>query len=205
MSDYLNQDKFEEKPQSLVFNGGKAGVVRGCKVEIVRKTSEDRETAPEYKLLAYDTEQTTNSNDSVAVYPVNKGYFHTKEFKSDGGEKYAVNELRHLLKTFGHEVNDKNQVVFEEKFESFNNFMDYTFKFIENTLKANSGLMFDVVVDYGNGDYPKDYLQMNGFPWYIGVPGATLQNKRDAILERPEKDKEDTPYKSEKTDEISNW
>ena len=29
---YLNQEKFEEKSQSLVFNAGKAGVVTNCKV-----------------------------------------------------------------------------------------------------------------------------------------------------------------------------
>lgn len=185
MSSYLDDPKFKEKPKALVFNNGSAGVVRNCKIDVTRKTSEDSERAPEYKLLAYDTEQIVNSDDTISVYPVNKGFFYQESFKSDRGEQYAVNELRNLLKTIEHPLDDNLQLKFSREIKGYNDFLDYTFDYIVVTLKTKKNLLVDIVVDYGDDYKASSFLRLAGYPWYIGVTGSKLNNKRDAIMERP--------------------
>jgi len=202
---YLDQEKFDDKPKALVFNNGKAGVVIGCKVTVERKGENDNENAPDYKLFAWDTEQTVNSDDSISVYPVNKGFYYSSGFKSPAAEKYAVNELKHLLKTFGHEINENDQLDYKRDIKDYNDFLDYAFIFIKESLSANKGQMFDIVVDYGNGNFPSDFLRLNGYPWYIGVPGSKLNNKNDAIMERPVKDSEKDSSSSDDSSEGSGF
>jgi hypothetical protein len=187
---YLNQDKFQEKPKSIVFNNGKAGVVTNCKLQVVKKTAEDNEKSPAYKILAFDQDQQTNKDESIVNYPVNKAYFYTDIFNTEKGESFAVNELKHLLKTFDH-LTDETGLKIEEPINSYNNLLDYTMKYVNTHIKSVNPFV-DVVVDYGNAGFAKQYLQLNGYPWWIGKTGAKLSNSRVAILERPVADTPET-------------
>lgn len=206
---YLKQDKFEERPSSLVFNGGKAGIVRGCKVVVKRRGADDPTNQPMYRLEVYDTDQQTNTNDSITIYPVNKGFFYREEkWNSEAHEKYAVNELKHLLKTFDHpiEKNSKgvDDIVEQRDIKDYNDFIDYTFEFLGKTLSENKGLMFDIAVDYGTEEFPQKYLQLNGYPWYIMKQGSTISNKNNAKMDRPTPDGEETEGEA-KEEPSTNW
>jgi len=201
---YLDNEKFEEKGQKLIFNKGEAGVVENCRVAVGRRSSEDSERAPIYKIIVEDLAQQANNDPEVLSYPVNKGYFYQDNFKSDGAEKYAVNELKHLQKVFGHKVNG-NDLIYTVEFKDYNDFLDYTFKFINESLKNDKGQIFNVAVDYGNGNYPNDFLRLNGYPWYINIAGIAVQNKQDAIMKRPVKNSEEESDATKSKNSESDW
>ena len=202
---YLDNEKFEDKPAILTFNGGKAGVVRNCTVKVEKKGSGDRENAPEYKVLAWDENQVKNV-DGVAeekIYPVNKGYFYRDTFASDRAEQFAVNELKHVLKTFDHEL-DGIKLKLSREIKDYNDFLDYTMEFLFGAIKGGNNT-FDLVVDYGNTGYEKSFLQLNGYPWYIGKCGAKLENSRNAIIERPTPDDKGEGSAPAATDTSAPW
>lgn len=203
-------DGFEDKPVGLGFNGNEAGVVRNCVVKVERKGSGEKETAPEYKMLGWDEKQVANVDniDGDKIYPVNKGYFYKDKFNSDKAEQFAVNELKHLLKTFDHpfKKNDKGILVpdidveIEKNFKGYNDVLDYTMKFVATKIKEGNN-KFDLVVDYGNPGYEKSFLQLNGYPWYIGKLGSDIKNSNKAIMKRPEAEsKEGNNTESEGSD-----
>ena len=221
MSNYLDQEQFEDKPQVLIFNNGDGGVVKNCKITVEKKGSGDNERAPEYKIIAFDAAQKANTDDSVKVYPVNKGFFYKgafdeslnkdqnrekNNFTSQAAETYAVNELKHLLKTFGHEVGEKGKIIPTSPVASYNDFLNYTMNFIKAALdKDNSG--FTIAVDYGDDYRVEEYLRMNGFPWYIGKDGDNISNRQKAILTKPKADSngDDAPSANEVEKEIEGW
>lgn len=183
---YLNQEKFEEKPKGLVFNAGKTGIVKECKVTVVKKTSSDAEKSPDYKIIVFDKSQQENKDTTIQNYPVNKGYYYNNKFKSEKQEKFAVNELKHLLKIFGHSLNLEKEIITTTPVNSYNEFLDYTMNFIRTSVPK----LFDVVVDYGTSAYPKQFLQLNGYPWWIGECNSKLSNASNVLLERPKPDEQ---------------
>lgn len=203
-----NPNSFEEKKGALVFNNGEAGVVKGCNVRLSKKGDKDPENFPNYKLEGWSPEQVENKQEMEkdSIYPVNKGFYHQdKEFKSKDAEKFRVNELKHLLKVADHPM-DGDNLVFKEKFGSFNEFMDYSMEFFAKAIN-NSNKLFDLAVDYGNDAYPKKFLQLNGFPWYICKAGEIkLQNRANSLMKKPEpEDKEPDAGSSITTEEELGW
>lgn len=224
---YLENFKEEAKSTKLIFNDGKAGVVNDVKVQVVKK--DDDSNKPDYSIYAYDKAQVENTGnvDEKDIYPVNKGYFKSNSydsnkdyngnreannFTSEGAEQFAVNELKHLLKTFGHEITKNSEgldiVVPKADISCYNDFLDYTMLFVKEQI-SNSAERFDVCVDYGsignNGQsYAKKYLQLNGFPWWIVKCGESIKNANNAILERPTPDSESQDTKTDDNDP-NNW
>jgi hypothetical protein len=201
-----NSEEFAEKGTALIFNDGNAGVKEKCLIKIEKKTETDSPNGPDYKLYGWDQAQVENNLnlEQDRIYPVNKGFFKRDEFNSKAAERFAINELKHLLKITGHKVDDKDSLVFDRSFESPNDFMDYTMHFMNSQLNANPSWRFDLVVDYGNKDFPKKFLQLNGYPWYICKSDTIkLQNKRDVLMEKLEFDDEEVPFKKTSNETIS--
>lgn len=186
-----------------IFNNGKAGVVPGCTVKVTKKDSKEVSTAPNYKLEGLDeAQQKALANGEENIYPVNKGFWYkdsynsdsSNKFSSEKAESYAVNELKHLLKTFGHPheyIEGNLNIKIDAELKCFNDFLDYVMDFIQ---KSDNNTKYDLVVDYGNENYPKSFLQLNGMPWYIKASSddkTELQTKINALLERPKPDSKD--------------
>ena len=51
----LNDDSFNSAQGVAIFNGGNAGTVENVKVSLVKKSAEDKEMAPDYKILFTDS------------------------------------------------------------------------------------------------------------------------------------------------------
>lgn len=200
-------DEFADFPQSLFFNKGETGVVENCKITIEKKEDGGNERAPEYKVVVFDAEQVANNNDETTIYPVNKGYFYKSEFKSKAAERYAANELKHLLKTFDHPESTEGKLLLEKEINNYNEFLDYTMAYIKKSLSNNPIKRYDVVVSYGSLGYEKKFLQLEGNPWYIGKTGSKLALKDNAITERPKPDNEDNNQGNNASDddEESPW
>ena len=50
----LNDDSFNPAQGVAIFNGGNAGTVENVKVSLVKKSAEDKEMAPDYKIIFTD-------------------------------------------------------------------------------------------------------------------------------------------------------
>lgn len=196
----VNDPSFQEGSANLVFNKGLTGVVTDVKIKVVKKTVSDKETSPDYKIYVWDKDQIANIDKLTddKIYPVNKGFYYTSEFKTEKGKQFAVRELRQFLKVAGHPADEKGNFIFgETTFKDYNAFLDYTMLYLKKTIDSDSSLKFDVSVDYGTKDYPKEFLQLNGFPHWICRTGAEkLALSRDSLLERPKKDSktDDIPF-----------
>ena len=50
----LNDNGFDAKQGVTIFNGGVAGLVNDLKMSVYKKTKEDKENAPDYKVVFTD-------------------------------------------------------------------------------------------------------------------------------------------------------
>ncbi len=172
-----------------IFNEGLAGVVSNCSVKFEKRKDTEPKNLPIYKLIAID------SNGAE----VNKGFFYNDKFDSEAKERFFKNEMRHLLKIFKVE-NPKNE------FDSFPEMLDYV---INECRKNSEGAKFNVVVDYGTDKWPKRFLQMNGYPWYIMPNDSPASLRNDALQIRPIPDSEtkteDLATTSSDKDSVDDW
>lgn len=155
-----------------VFNNGMAGVVAGCTVRFEKRKSTDPTNQPIYKLIAVDP----NTGGEI-----NKGFFYNDKFPSKAQENFFKNEMTHLLRAF--EVKNPRR-----EFDTYREMLDYV---IQSCRENNSEeKTFYIVADYGTLKWPKRFLQLNGYPWYI-MPsdgGREPSLRDDALTERPTPD-----------------
>jgi len=165
----LNDEKFEQK-EIKIFNGGEAGVVKNCNVRVEKKSADDAENAPDYKLFVIDE---TGAE-------LNKGYFKGNlNDMSDKQEQFFVREMKHLSKVF--RVDDKMPA----QVASYEELMDVTMKLCN---KNQDNVKINVAVCYGNVDYPRRFLEIDGFWGIQNVEDGIPRLGKKALTERPDPD-----------------
>jgi hypothetical protein len=165
----LNDERFEER-EFKIFNGGEAGVVKGCSVRVEKKTANDTENAPDYKLFVTD--------ETGAEF--NKGYFKGNlDDMSEGQEQFFVKEMKHLAKVFRVQDQLPTQVA------SYEELIDTTMKLCN---KNQANVKVNVAVCYGTVDYPRRFLELDGFWGIQNVEDGVPRLSRKALTERPEPD-----------------
>lgn len=168
----LKDDKYQDKSVKI-FNGGRAGIVKGCTTRIERKTKEDADNAPLYKLYIVDS----------AGGEMNKGYFLPKEDASDKAKDFFVREMNHLVKVFRATVKDE--------YDSYKDLLDTVMKACKD---KQSNIMVNAAVCYGSQDYPRRYLELDGFWGLMNEEDGVPRLSPNALLERPE-DESQQPLK----------
>ena len=87
----LNDDSFNASEGVAIFNGGKAGVAENITVTLSKKTAEDKEFAPDYKIIF------TDENGGTCNTPL---WYVTKETQWNSVEELIKKQgkvLKHLL------------------------------------------------------------------------------------------------------------
>jgi len=162
----LNDKKYEDKSPKI-FNGGRAGIVKDCDIRVEKKTKEDPENSPLFKLYIIDS----------ADGEMNKGYY--TNFKSEKAEEFFVREMKHLINVFRLKV--------PEAYDSYDEMLSTIMKAIkekEGEVKVN------VAVAYGTEAYPKRFLELDGFWGLMNVEDGVPRLNPNAILDRPAGDDE---------------
>jgi len=146
----LNDDKYSVK-ESKVFNNGEAGVVEDFDIRIDRKTDEDHDRAPDYKLIFV--------KDGAEV---NRGYYYQDDFdrakNPEQAETRYVAEMKHLAES----VLGKNA-----EYPQFNNYRELLDWTMETLSEKASKFKFRGVVDYGTTNYPNRFLSIKKFAPYM--------------------------------------
>jgi len=135
----LNDEKYATKEAKAIFNKGVAGLAKGV-ATVAKRGKDEKETAPDYKIVVTDV-------DGGAVdYPI----FIKEEFKSDAGETFYVNALKHIVtKVFKAKQPEGN-------FETYKELTDA----IMNACK-NGKAKVDVFTDYGKKGNEKGFIQIS--------------------------------------------
>lgn len=147
MSINLNDSQFAGK---TIFNNGKAGVASNVKLQVVKKTSSDKETAPDYKVIFTDS-QGGELNEGFYYFKPRPGATPEEVKKAEG---YELSRLVH----FARAVMGKNAQLPEVS--SVQAALDTIMKLVNDNVGDKQ---FNIFVSYGTVDRPSQYLGLRRF------------------------------------------
>ena len=179
MSINLNDSSFDAKEGSVIFNNGVAGVAENVVLTVVKRKPEDKDRAPEYKLVFTDA---------------NGGSCNTSFWYVDAPTAYATVEdqikkqgtvLKHVI----HAIYGSNFQL--PSFNSAKEMLDGCMKIIRDGL-ASAG-KFRVFANYGSTQSVKNYIQPRSWVPFVenmSVPAAETRLKAGNIdaMQRIERD-----------------
>ena len=168
----LDDKKYEVKDVKI-FNGGNAGIVKGCNVRIEKRGADEDTKLPLYKLIFPDNKK-AQLHDSI---------FNNFDNMSEKALEFFVRKMKHLAKVF--RVDDK----LPSRVASYDELLDITMRLCH---KNSSNIKVNLAVCYGTKANPSRYLMVDGF-WGIQNAEDTIPVlSKNALLERPEAD-DDNP------------
>lgn len=141
----LNSNEFDAAEGVSIFNGGKAGVVENVAMTIKKKTAEDKEKAPDYKVTF------TDESGAEAATPL---WYITEATQFASIEQQQVKQgkiLKHLI----HTVCGPNTQI--SPFANEKEMLDGAMKLVRDGLKTAG--KFRVFANYGTTEYRKKYIQ----------------------------------------------
>ena len=171
MSINLNDNSYDGGKSVSIFNGGNTGLVENVSMKISKKTSDDKENAPDYKLVF------TDSSGAIANTAL---WYVTKESSYKSLEQLVTAQgkiLKHVAKT----------VLGESfKFPQFNTaseMLDGTMKLIREGLPAAGN--FRVFANYGATISPKAYVQPRSWTPFMESMSVAVE---DTLLGKQDND-----------------
>ena len=160
----LNNDSFDQKQGKAVFNGGNAGAVDNTVITLEKKKAEDKETAPDYKIIFTD-DKGAACNTSL--------WYVTKETQYSSIEK-QIQKQGKVLKHLAHAIIGKNYTF--PPFDSAQAMLDGIMGEIRKALpKAGK---FRVFTNYGTTDYPKGFIQPRSWVPFMESMSVSADDSR---------------------------
>lgn len=169
----INLNDFNQEEKDVkIFNDGNAGRVKNVAVSVTKKTAQDKENAPDYK-INYTQEDGASVNDAV-YYP--------KDDDSDSRKRIAISRLLNVL----HSLNPETKSKMLPEFENYTSAVDFLMKQIIASSKTGR---VNIFVAYGTKNNPSQYLRVRKFNFV--EPANTEDNEtklRPKISPDPEKE-----------------
>lgn len=172
----ISSDEFDSKESKRGFNGGKAGECP-CTISIYRKSPEDNENAPDYKVIYTEVGQESFINHAF-----------WRESQDPEREKKAIRNLKHLVKTtlgdnFLAQIPPKN---------TYGEILDEVMNIMDKNIQPSS--VFYVFCNFGTSMGPKKYTQPRTWPPFIRREDQDPIEAGDIdIMERPAPDATSAP------------
>lgn len=164
MSINLNSDEFDSKEGAAIFNNGKAGVVEGVKVSIEKKKVDDKENAPDYKLVF--TDETGAS--------CNSSYWYVTE---DTKYQSVADQIKKQGKVMKHMIHAVYGPTYQlPEFPNAKAMLDGCMKLLKEGL-AKSGT-FRIFANYGTKEYCKKYIQPRSWVPFIESSAVSIEDTR---------------------------
>lgn len=135
----LNSFNQEEK-EVAIFNNGNAGKVENVTVKVTKKTAEDNQNLPDYKI---------NYTDEFGT--VNDGIYYPQ--KSDSNPGFKIERLINVL----HSLDPASKDKVLPKVETYEKAVDTVMKMINTASKSGK---VNVFVNYGTTKKPSEYLRV---------------------------------------------
>lgn len=176
-----------------VFNNGIAGVVKNVKVSVGKKTAEEMQTAPDYKVFITD--------DNGAA--INAGFYYytpNDSLSKEENDKKAGYGIGRIL-SIARSVTPQGFTFPDVAGKSVNEITDILFQIIRDN---SEGKLVNVFASYGKKTKPSQYLGLRYFEFIepAGVEPSRLKAKGDDLLERLT---EDAPSGEQKGEPTLNW
>ena len=170
----LNNSEYEVLEGKVAFNGGQAGVIGNTKASVVKKTAEDHENAPDYKIVFTDKE---GGEVNKAIY-----YPDSDNPKATKAMGMIVKHIFHVCK------GNKDDLPL---FKDYKDMVDSAMILLKGTapkFKAN------VSTNYGSGkpEYQKAFMEVRNFPPFFeldtDVSKTRLFNSKSEFLTKKVQD-----------------
>jgi len=196
MSINLNSEDYNSKEAAAIFNNGEAGLVENVKVSVEKKKVDDKENAPDYKLIFTDESGAT----------CNSSYWYVTTDTQYQTVAQQITKQGKILKHLIHAVYGADY-----KFPEYPNakaMLDGCMKLLKEGL-AKSGT-FRIFANYGTKEYTKKYIQPRSWVPFIENSSVALENTRlssstlDA-MSRLEEDNFVSESSSATTDDGDDW
>jgi hypothetical protein len=142
----LNSSEFDASSGGVaIFNGGKAGIVENVKVSISKKKAEDKENAPDYKIVFTDS----------SGAECNSSLWYIKEATQFSTVEQQRIKQGKILKHLIHAICGPNTQI--PPFADDKAMLDGAMKLVRDSLQ-NAG-EFRIFANYGTVEYRKKYIQ----------------------------------------------
>jgi len=165
----LNEESYDGGNSVAIFNGGVPGIVENVVLTISKKTAEDKETAPDYK-LTFTGENDAHCNTALWYITKNTEYNTIAEQQVKQGK---------ILKHVAHAVlGDSYQF---PPFADAKAMLDGVMKLIKEGL-TNSG-KFRIFANYGAKISPKQYVQPRSWVPFMESMTVALEDTRLSITD----------------------
>jgi len=142
LNEISQQNNNNDEDRKPIFNEGIAGRVKDVRVRVAKRTAEEKENAPPYKIFYVDNNG-GEVNDGI-YYPDDSG---------KGNPKFALSRLVNLL----HAINPSLIGKELPEFEDYKPAVDFLMKQIAEASKTGK---VNVFVNYGTKGYPSQYLNV---------------------------------------------
>lgn len=175
MSWDLNDKSYAVKEGgNKIFNNGAAGIVENVTAEVTKKGAEDKENAPEYKIVLKDSEGRT----------ADVAFWYIKEDADDKEKEKYGRKLGHVARCF---------LGADFKFPTFNSGKEMLDGIMKTIKPVAPKVPVRVLMTYGTTQYPKNFPQVRTFPRFIesmavNLDDTKLQISNIDLIERPTAD-----------------
>jgi hypothetical protein len=142
----LNESSYDGGGDVSIFNDGNAGVVENVTLSIIKKGKDDKETAPEYKLVFTDE---SGASCNMAFWYITED----TAFKTVTEQEQRLGKI---MKHVAHVILG-NDFTFP-KFENGKQLLDGMMKLFNKGLSGAPKIR--VFANYGVNDFPKEYIQI---------------------------------------------
>lgn len=161
----LNDASFDAKEGVAIFNDGNAGLVENVTLSVTKKTAEEKENAPDYKLTF------TDSNGATC----NTSMWYVKEATAYATVEEQVKKQGTILKHIIHAIYGAD---FQIPVNASNaqQLLDQSMKVIKDGLVA--GLKFRVFANYGSTQSVKKYIQPRSWVPFVESMSIPLEATR---------------------------
>lgn len=173
----LDLNSFSEENEVSILNNGEAGKVENVKVRVQKKTPEDHENAPDFKIFYKDN--TGEINDGI-YYPSS----------THSNPKFIVTRLLNVLYALDPSAKDKQLPKVKDFEEAINTVM----KMINAASKTGT---VNIFVNYGTKNRPSNYLTVRAIDFIepVGKENSKLKaltsGKYADLMERPDASNEE--------------
>lgn len=175
----IYSEEYNEKDLNPIFNGGVAGIAKNCSARVERKKDGDPANHPKYRIVYTDEKGGS----------INEGYFDNIDEATDKGKAYFVKAMRHLLTQSGTKLAGGA--------DTYSQLLDMSMRELSKAMPKNK---YNLAVQFGTKDYPKSFLETNGYYGVLNVDSERLPNThKDALMTRPVADDDMTPKETKDT------
>lgn len=163
----LNDSGFDAASggNTVIFNGGVAGLVNDVKMSVYKKKPDDKENAPDYKITFTDD----NSGECSTSY-----WYVTKDTQYSTVEEQVKKQGKSMKHIIHAVYGADHQIGF--KANSPKELLDQAMKYIKDGL-ANAG-KFRVFATYGTVNAPKQYIQPRSWVPFVESMSVDVSQTR---------------------------